>query len=172
MLETGRSSWYVFGVTVVSPNVSLTMNCLGLYRGVDATIIRASMLTATQMACYDHAKYYLRQFGFEEGYPLHLTYAFGDMVDSLKINIALSASIACGLISTTVCAPADVVKSRVMNDKSRRSAGHAPLYANSLDCLVKTFKTDGPLALMRGWLPSYLRIGPHFIIVWCILCLL
>ena len=85
MFETRRASWYVFGATLVSPNVSLIKSCLGLYRGVDATIIRASMLTATQMACYDHAKYYLRHFGFEEGYPLHLMYAFTDIAKSRLI---------------------------------------------------------------------------------------
>ena len=87
-----------------------------------------------------------------------------------------------------------MVKSRIMHDRERKHAGGQRLYKNSIDCAIKvrrrrtqrarrgscacsdplacwlspiaqTLKQEGPFAFYRGWLPSYLRLGPHFIMV-------
>jgi hypothetical protein len=52
--------------------------------------------------------------------------------------------------------PADVLKTRIMGD-------HAGAYTGALDCLVQTVRREGVLAMWRGWIPSYLRLGPHFL---------
>ena len=36
---------------------------------------------------------------------------------------------------------------------------------NVLSCLLQTLRTEGPLALYKGFFPSYLRLGPWNIIV-------
>ena len=54
--------------------------------------------------------------------------------------------------------PIDVVKSRIMNS---REGG---LYKGPLDCIWKTLRSEGPQAFFKGWLPAYLRIGPHTVI--------
>ena len=77
----------------------------------------------------------------EEGLPLHIV-----------------ASLVAGFCATTACAPADLVKTRIMCDPQRI------LYKHPIDCVYKTIIHDGPMALFRGWVPSYARIGPHFII--------
>ncbi|KAI9217826.1 mitochondrial carrier domain-containing protein [Blastocladiella britannica] len=115
---------------------------VGLYKGVSATAARASLLTAGQMASYDTAKHaILDQQLLAEGPVLHI----------------LSAAIA-GLCAVTVAAPADLVKSRIMGDPRHIH------YTGVLDCIVKTVRDEGPRAMFKGWLPSYLRIAPHFMI--------
>ena len=39
------------------------------------------------------------------------------------------------------------------------------IYRNSFDCITKTVRNEGVLALYKGFLPSYLRIGPWTMIV-------
>lgn len=117
----------------------------GLYRGVTATTGRAALLTAGQLASYDHTKHVLRQYDvLQEGAALHT-----------------AAALVAGLAATTAAAPADLVKSRIMAD---RSSGGSGRYAGTLDCIVQTVRAEGPLGLFRGWTASYLRLGPHFVV--------
>jgi hypothetical protein len=110
-----------------------------LYRGVSATCLRSSLLTAGQLASYDHGKQYLkRDFGFQEGPALHVI-----------------CSIFSGFVAATCAAPADRIKTSMMLD-SRFSLREAALLL---------YKEEGARAFFRGWLPSYLRLAPHFIIV-------
>lgn len=37
-------------------------------------------------------------------------------------------------------------------------------YSGVVDCLTKTVRHQGVLSLWRGALPSFLRLGPHFVI--------
>ena len=70
----------------------------GLYRGVSATCIRSSLLTAGQLSSYDHSKQLIKANGIlSEGIPLHVT-----------------SSIISGLVAATVCAPADRIKTAMM----------------------------------------------------------
>ena len=119
----------------------------GLYKGCTPTIARAALLTAAQLATYDHCKYTLKSNGImDEGTPLHVT-----------------ASLVAGFCATSACAPADLVKTRIMCDPNHE------MYRNPVDCVIKTVRHDGPFALFRGWVPSYARIGPHFIIAFPLL---
>ncbi|KNE67875.1 hypothetical protein AMAG_12592 [Allomyces macrogynus ATCC 38327] len=124
-------------------HIGRTEGLPGLYKGVSATAIRASLLTAGQMASYDHTKYLLRTKYrvMNEGPALHVT-----------------ASIVAGLCACTMAAPADLIKSRIMADPQHLH------YRNVLDCFVQTVKHDGVRTLFKGWLPSYFRLAPHFII--------
>ena len=70
----------------------------GLYRGVSATCIRSSLLTAGQLSSYDHSKQLIKAGGFlKEGVPLHVI-----------------SSVISGLVAATVCAPADRIKTAMM----------------------------------------------------------
>jgi hypothetical protein len=51
-----------------------------------------------------------------------------------------------------------VIKTRIMVDARRE------LYRNPLDCIVKTLRQEGPTAFLKGWVPNYCRLGPHFIV--------
>lgn len=70
--------------------------------------------------------------------------------------------------------PFDVVTTRMYNqntDTSTTAAGSAKtagrggaLYSSPLDCVVKTVRAEGPMALYKGFLAHYLRIGPHTVL--------
>lgn len=104
-------------------------------------------MTSGQLASYDHSKNFFLTHGFLDGVPLHIV-----------------CSIISGLCATTAAAPADIIKTRIMNDRARSAEGGKKLYSGVLDCLWKTVTHEGPQALLRGWVPSYLRLGPHFLI--------
>ncbi|KAI8895175.1 mitochondrial carrier domain-containing protein [Globomyces pollinis-pini] len=124
----------------------------GLYRGVGPTTQRAILLTASQLSSYDHSKRMLLDSGyFKEGMLVHF-----------------ASSMIAGFVCATVSSPVDVVKSRYMNQKFTPE-GTGLVYSSSKDCLVKTFKAEGPIGLFKGWLPSWLRLGPHTIITFIVL---
>lgn len=98
-----------------------------LYRGVGPTIIRAAVLTSSQIASYDQVKSILKLNQImNEGFALHL-----------------SASMVAGLACSVTSAPFDTVKVRLMQDKARK-------FKNAFDCLGKLVANEGPLALYKG----------------------
>ncbi|KAF0685266.1 Aste57867_22810 [Aphanomyces stellatus] len=113
----------------------------GLWKGVGPTVKRAALLTATQIPSYDHSKHLLLNHNvMAEGPVLHFC-----------------CSMFAGFIAATVTSPVDVVKTRIMNQKTA-------LYANSLDALRKIVAKEGVMGLYKGWLPNWMRIGPHTMI--------
>lgn len=140
-----RSTFHAFAT--IYKNEGLSYN--GLFRGVYATMTRASLLTGGQLASYEHAKDTLKgQFGWSEGPYLHTV-----------------SSIWSGLVASIFCAPADIVKTRLMCDQQSGSLTNQFKYKSAFDCFIKLLKNEGILSLYKGWLPSYLRLAPHFIIV-------
>lgn len=180
-----------------------TEGFVGLYRGVGPNAQRAFLVNMGELACYDKAKRALVDNNL--------------LSDSVLAHGA--ASIASGLSATLLSCPADVVKTRMMNQASpngssipamaggaQRSQGPAvggsPLqsgmtsqaspgrpmaagsaglqalslargqyneervYRNSLDCLRKTVKGEGVLALWKGFWPTWVRLGPWQLIFW------
>eukprot|EP00940_MAST-03C_sp_MAST-3C-sp2_P002143 g2143.t1 len=120
---------------------------VGLYRGIGPTMMRAAMIASGQLASYDHTKHTLKSNGIvQDGVALHVF-----------------ASVVAGLCATTAAQPFDTLKSRVMSDLGG-SGGSKRMYSGMTDCFVKTLRNEGPLGLYTGWLTSYLRLGPHFII--------
>jgi len=116
----------------------------GLYRGVGPTTQRAALLTAAQLASYDHIKQLLlRNTGLNEGILLHGI-----------------CSVCSGFISAAVTTPVDVVKTRVMNQPT----GLNRVYRNALDCFIKTARNEGLYGLYKGFIPGWARIGPHTIV--------
>ena len=113
----------------------------GLYKGASPTIVRAGLLTSVQLSSYDHSKRVMIRRGYFQ--------------DNLFTHII--ASLLSGLVTTTVVNPVDVIKTRIMCDATMNKS----LYTSSTDCLSKTLINEGWLSLMKGWLPNYLRIGPH-----------
>ncbi|KNC54104.1 substrate carrier family protein ucpB [Thecamonas trahens ATCC 50062] len=115
----------------------------GLYRGVGPTVVRAALLTCGQMASYDHAKHLFKRHGIlNEGFSLHF-----------------SCAIIAAVVANTMCAPADLVKSRYMADR----AGASPVYKSAIDCLIKTVRAEGIRGLYIGYTASLYRLGPHFV---------
>lgn len=111
-----------------------------LFRGLGPNLTRGVLMTASQVVTYDLAKDLLVKL----------------KMDPAKKSTHFSASLLAGLVATTVCSPADVVKTRIMNAKgSKDSAVHI---------LTNAVRQEGVSFMFRGWLPSFIRLGPHTIV--------
>ncbi|BEI92574.1 uncharacterized protein CcaverHIS019_0502020 [Cutaneotrichosporon cavernicola] len=107
-----------------------------LFLGMTPNVVRSVIMNASQLVSYDKFKDMLAGFGMKEGVGLHF-----------------SASALAGTFATTVCAPADVVKSRVMSGSGM----------SVMQVLTDSFKREGPMFLFRGWLPAWIRLTPNTI---------
>ncbi|XP_002990780.2 mitochondrial uncoupling protein 3 [Selaginella moellendorffii] len=116
---------------------------LGLWRGVGPNAQRAFLVNMGELACYDQAKHKIIQNG-----------VCGDNVVAHTL-----ASLLSGLSATLLSCPADVVKTRMMNQ-----AGQS--YRSSLDCLAKTVTSEGVTALWKGFFPTWARLGPWQFVFW------
>lgn len=72
----------------------------------------------------------------------------------------LSPPFPLGLICSISTSPIDTVKVRYMNQQFNAS-GKGALYKSAIDCAIKTVQREGPLALYKGFLMCWLRLGPH-----------
>lgn len=98
--------------------------------------MRAVLMTASQLASYDAFK------------SLLLTHT--PLTDNLSTHF--SASFLAGFVATTVCSPVDVIKTRIMS--SGESKGLAKL-------MKDVYRLEGVGWMFRGWVPSFIRLGPH-----------
>ncbi|KAI5076102.1 hypothetical protein GOP47_0008167 [Adiantum capillus-veneris] len=113
-----------------------------LWRGSALTMQRAMVVTASQLATYDQAKESLaRRRLLPPGIATHVV-----------------ASCAAGLVASLASNPIDVIKTRFMN----MTPG---TYTGGLDCALKTIRSEGPLALYKGFLPTVMRQGPFTIVL-------
>lgn len=113
----------------------------GLFRGVDAAILRTGAGSAAQLPLYNFTKHEMMKYDFfGTGPALHL-----------------SASVVAGFGVGIVMNPWDVILTRVYNQKG-------DLYSGPLDCLIKTVKSEGIFALYKGFGAQILRIAPHTVL--------
>jgi solute carrier family 25 uncoupling protein 8/9 len=106
-------------------------------------ISRNSIVNVAEIVCYDIIKDVILTKGYlRDGIPCHLT-----------------AATVAGLCTTLAASPVDVVKTRYMNS----SAGE---YKGAIDCAVKTFVQEGPLAFYKGFVPSFTRLVSWNIVLW------
>ncbi|XP_077214156.1 mitochondrial uncoupling protein 5-like [Tasmannia lanceolata] len=118
-----------------------------LWRGSSLTVNRAMIVTASQLASYDQIKETILEKGLmKDGLGTHVT-----------------ASFAAGFVASVASNPVDVIKTRVMNMKVG-PGGEAP-YAGALDCAMKTVRTEGPMALYKGFIPTITRQGPFTVVL-------
>ena len=111
---------------------------------------RAAILTAAQIPSYDHTKHTLKNHGLmHEGLRLHIV-----------------SSMIAGFVTAFVTSPVDVVKTRVMNQRIKGEG--VVLYKSTIDCIAKTIRSEGIFGLYKGFIPNWMRIGPHTIITFLI----
>ncbi|TGZ78525.1 mitochondrial carrier [Ascodesmis nigricans] len=113
----------------------------GWYRGTTAAMIRTGFGSSVQLPTYFFAKRRLmRHLGMEEGVALHL-----------------ASSTASGFVVCCVMHPPDTVMSRMYNQTGN-------LYSGVWDCIKKTIRSEGPLAVYKGVTAHLARILPHTIL--------
>ncbi|KAH8427519.1 putative mitochondrial dicarboxylate carrier [Aspergillus melleus] len=122
--------------------MSRTEGPASLFRGVWPNSTRAVLMTASQLASYDTFKRLcIQSFGMSDNLGTHFT-----------------ASFMAGFVATTVCSPVDVIKTRVMSASPAESRGHS-----ILGLLRDISRKEGFGWAFRGWVPSFIRLGPHTI---------
>jgi len=110
----------------------------GLYRGVGPAMVRTGFGSSVQLPTYFLAKRQLvKHLGMSEGPGLHLM-----------------SSACSGIVVCVVMHPPDTVMSRMYNQTGN-------LYSGAFDCLFRTIKTEGPLAVYKGFFAHLARILPH-----------
>lgn len=122
---------YTNGITALT-SVVREEGVLTLWRGCAPTIIRAMIVTASQLAVYDQAKEVISANSAMTGPKLHL-----------------AASSFAGVVASLTSNPIDLVKSRLMYMKADPATGILP-YRGTFHCLYRTAQTEGPLALYKG----------------------
>ncbi|XP_023752255.1 mitochondrial uncoupling protein 3 [Lactuca sativa] len=142
----------------VNPRYTTPLNALhkiintegffGLWRGVFPNIQRAFLVNMGELACYDHAK----------------TFIIHNKIANDNIYAHTLASMMSGLTATTISCPADVVKTRMMNQGISEEGKLK--YRNSYDCVVKTVRFEGIRALWKGFFPTWARLGPWQFVFW------
>jgi hypothetical protein len=116
----------------------------GMWVGWQPTMVRATFLAGAQLSSYDHSKFLMKKHGImEDGVPLHV---FSSLVAGVATLIATQ--------------PLDVMKSRIM-----ALDGEVGAYKGIGDCIKKTFEAEGLQGFYKGSLASYMRFGPHFMLV-------
>lgn len=110
---------------------------------------RAALVNMGDLATYDTSKHFvLKHTSLQDNYVTH------------TISSAMS-----GVVAATVGTPADVVKTRIMNQPTDKN-GRGVLYQSSLHCLVKTVQEEGFFALYKGFLPIWARMAPWSLTFW------
>lgn len=127
------------GLYVMSRNEGFS----SFYRGILPNIIRAALVTTSQLSSYDQFKEILKKSSyFSEGILRDFT-----------------SAVLAGFVATTVCSPMDVMKSRIMNSNKCK---------NMLLTFKEEIKKEGIRFIFRGWTPSFIRLGPHTTITFII----
>lgn len=114
----------------------------GLWRGWVPNCQRAALVNFGDLMTYDSAKHFLtKEFQMADSYVAQTI-----------------ASLMSGFAAAVLCCPADVVKTRVMNEPD--------LYKGSVDCFVKAVKQEGVFALYKGFFPCWIRLAPWYLTFW------
>jgi len=113
-----------------------------LLRGVGPNVFRSILMNSSQLASYDFFKAeLLKTKYFEDNIACHFT-----------------ASFAAGTVATTVCSPADVLKSRIMN-------ASGPGSSSTIGVIRSSLAKEGPMFMFKGWLPAWSRLQPTTILI-------
>ncbi|XP_078311443.1 kidney mitochondrial carrier protein 1-like [Crassostrea virginica] len=121
----------------------------GLWRGVVPTAQRAAIIAGVELPVYDFSKYWILKSGYlKDGVGTHFISSF-------------FAGLAGAIFST----PVDVIKTRMMNQRNLLEKSiYDKIYSSSIDCALQTVRTEGLMALYKGFIPIWVRLGPWNII--------
>ncbi|KAH9921397.1 dicarboxylic acid transporter [Fomitopsis serialis] len=122
----------------------------GLFRGLGTNAVRAVLMNGSQVWSYDFFKSWFLQHQL----PV-VNFQFRD-----NLALHMAASTLAGTVATTVCSPADVLRSRLMSASGK---------SNPIDVLKTSLREEGPRFLFKGWTPAFIRLGPNTIFMFVFL---
>lgn len=116
-----------------------------LFSGATTATGRGFLMTIGQIAFYDQVKTMLLNTGYFKDDP----------------RLHFLSSLAAGAIATTLTQPLDVIKTRSMNA--------APGEFNGLLGIISHTAKLGPMGFFKGFVPAFVRLGPHTVITFILL---
>ncbi|KAG5895800.1 hypothetical protein JTB14_029216 [Gonioctena quinquepunctata] len=120
-----------------------------LWKGWSPNVQRAALVSLGDISAYDVSKRWIqRQYGLPDDTSLHI----------------LSSTFTAFVIAA-LSTPADVIKSRVMNQRVDRY-GNGTLYSSTADCLEKTVQDEGLKALYKGFMPTWMKLVSWSLTFW------
>ncbi|CEJ93241.1 hypothetical protein VHEMI08847 [[Torrubiella] hemipterigena] len=108
-------------------------------KGLMPNVVRSVLMNISQIATYASAKQWV----------------LASVRSNDDITTHSIASFIAGTVATTLCAPADIIKSRM-----QATAGKEGI----VQVVRQGIQHEGPLFLMKGWTPAFIRITPHTIL--------
>ncbi|XP_046462018.1 mitochondrial uncoupling protein 4-like [Daphnia pulex] len=121
----------------------------GLWKGWVPNVQRAALVNLGDLTTYDTAKRYILRNS--------------QLKDTSLVHIM--SSMCAGLVGAIMATPADVIKTRVMNQPTDER-GRGLYYKSSIDCFLKTAQQEGFLAMYKGFFPAWIRMGPWSLCFW------
>ncbi|XP_031566919.1 mitochondrial uncoupling protein 4-like isoform X2 [Actinia tenebrosa] len=132
----------VHGTAHAFRNIVKHYGIKGLWKGWLPNVQRAALVNMGDLTTYDTVKHNLLKHT-----KLHDNW------------ITHTMSSACsGLVAATISTPADVIKTRIMNNPSG--------YKGAIDCFQRAVKQEGFFSLYKGWLPTWTRMAPWSLTFW------
>ena len=139
LAQTNKDAAVPLGTLV--NNMYAKQGIAGFYRGVEVNVMRACVLNATKMGCYDVAKGFVSETtGWQRK----------------DVRTAFCSSFIAGFFMTCTVSPFDMLRTKLMNQPTDQK-----IYSGLTDCAVKTVKQDGFLSLWRGFVPIWARFAPQ-----------
>ena len=121
----------------------------GLYRGATAAMLRVGVGSGVQLSTYDRVKALIVE-------------SSGGRLKASDIGTHFVASMVSGVVITLAMNPFDVMSTRMYNQKVE--GGKGVYYSSVVDCGWKIAKSEGLAGFYKGFVPHFLRLGPHTIL--------
>jgi solute carrier family 25 uncoupling protein 8/9 len=135
-------------VSIIS-SLAVFSPCRALWRGASPSVLRASLLSGSQLASYDTCKRFLRRYDA----------VFLDADGKESLTLHLLASLFSGFCGQTVAMPADAARTLIMARGSLHEGQHP------LQILRRAFRHEGGIRIFyRGYFPALLRQGPVMLV--------
>ncbi|KAF4623554.1 hypothetical protein D9613_002052 [Agrocybe pediades] len=131
----------MFRAVLMNVGVPHLFICLFELVDIDSYVMKAS-----QVGSYDFIKSTLLAH--------RLPVADWQMRDNLALHIV--SSCLAGMFATTVCSPADVIRSRLMV---------ASCNTSFFQVIARSLREEGVRFLFKGWTPSFIRLGPNTVLM-------
>jgi len=153
-MQANATHGVIGGFSSVGRDIFVREGVKGLWRGVLPTAQRAALVAGVQLPVYDLVKEKI----------------CNSNIVQIKDNVMchLVSSMTAGLTAAVASNPCDVVRTRIMVQrkflKSNPNTQSLVLYRSAVHCAIHTVKTEGVLALYKGFVPSFARMGPWNVI--------
>lgn len=123
-----------------------------LYKGIFPNILRGMSMNVGMLACYDQAKEMVAKMLNDP------------MENGPSLPTKMGASATAGFTAALFSLPFDLIKSRLMAQKTDITTGKLP-YNGVFDCAKKILEKEGPLGFFNGFSAYYGRCAPHAMII-------